>query len=321
MSSAIDHPLVSVLLPSYNAGLYLRPALESVLRQTYSHLEILIIDDGSTDDSFSTITNITDSRITIIHQENSGKAAALNKALAIMKGEYWLIQDADDLSYPNRVEKLLEALTTKQQLAAVFSGHDLLVKKIRFAPTMSPLIADQCNNLINNVRIPAHDATGMYRTEQVRKLEWDPELRIGQGIDFILRVGELFPISRLEHCLYTYRINNESIIRKNPAGNIKWINQAIQKACNRRGLNYSAYCLPETTKKGKQTNSELNHIVPHCMDSVVDLKISGYWLKAVQTGLTCLKIAPSQRAFYKPLIYSLLPIALIQKYRDLKKIT
>jgi glycosyltransferase involved in cell wall biosynthesis len=311
--------IVSVLLPTYNAGKYLRPALESILQQTYSNLEIIVINDGSTDGSLSTIDHTTDSRITIIHQKNSGKSAALNKALGLMIGEYWLVQDADDLSYSNRVEELLKVLKANENLAAVYSGHDLLIKNTLFAPTTSPKTVAQCNVLINSLRMPAHDATGMYRTAFVSKLRWDPELKIGEGLDFILRVGERFPLCCLNQCLYTYRINENSLIRKTPCNNITGVNQAIKKACIRRDLDYNIHRLQATTRSGKRAMSELNHIVSHCMESVVDLKVSGHWIKAIGTGITCFKIAPDNYSFYKPLVYSLLPVFIIKKYRKIKR--
>ena len=111
-------PLVSVLIPTFNAGEYLRPALQSILSQTYSNLEIFIIDDGCTDGCIKTIKDIESNRMHILHQKNLGKASALNNALEIIKGDYWIIQDADDLSYPERVREQLVELINNQNLAA-----------------------------------------------------------------------------------------------------------------------------------------------------------------------------------------------------------
>jgi glycosyltransferase involved in cell wall biosynthesis len=308
-----------VLLPAYNAGGYLRPAVDSILRQSFTNIELLIIDDGSTDDSFSTLQDIDDPRVIIFHQKNSGKAVALNRALDILKGQFWLIQDADDLSYPNRIEWLLQKFNEHPELSAVFSGHDLLMGTTRFAPTCSSLTTNQCRNEILNFRIPAHDATGMYRTSSIQKQKFDPALRIGQGVDFILRTGESHLICRIGRCLYTYRINFQSSIRKQPSNNNHWINSVMQKACARRGIDYTQenHSQP-TTKSSTQTQSHLNHIVSHCMDSVVDLKQLRHLIKAIQTGLICARISPLELSFYKPLIYSLLPIQLIMEYRKRK---
>ena len=88
-------PLVSVLIPVYNAGRYLVEAVESIVQQSYSNLEIIIINDGSTDGCIATLKNIQDPRIRILHQDNQGKAAALNHAFEQLKGDYFVIQDAD----------------------------------------------------------------------------------------------------------------------------------------------------------------------------------------------------------------------------------
>jgi glycosyltransferase involved in cell wall biosynthesis len=317
--SSKEQPLVSVLLPAYNAGKFLLPALNSILQQTYSNLEIIVINDGSTDNSLDTIIKITDSRVTIIHQKNCGKAVALNRALDLLQGEYWLVQDADDLSDSKRVAELLKALEAQTNLAAVYSGHDLLIQGVRFAPTTSTKTIAECQLLADRLRMPAHDATGMYRTSLTTNFRWDPQLKIGEGLDFILRVGEQFPICRLNQCLYSYRINHNSLLRSTPCNNITGVNQAIKKACTRRNLDYNLYKLQETSRSGKRAMSELNHIVSHCMESVVDFKRAGEWHKAIRTGITCLKIAPNDYFFYKPLLYSLLPLFIIHQYRTLKK--
>ena len=87
-------PLVSVLMPVFNAGEYLRPALESVLKQTYSHLEIIIIDDGSTDGCMDSIKDLTDQRLRLCYQPNAGRTSALNRGLEMLSGEFYATQDA-----------------------------------------------------------------------------------------------------------------------------------------------------------------------------------------------------------------------------------
>jgi len=77
----ITKPLVSVLISVYNAGEYLRSSVQSILSQSYSNLEILIINDGSTDGCMDSMADLEDSRIRIITQKNAGKAVALNRAL------------------------------------------------------------------------------------------------------------------------------------------------------------------------------------------------------------------------------------------------
>ena len=100
-------PLVSVLLPIYNAGPYLAAALESILRQDYRRLEVIAIDDGSSDNSLEILERYrqADSRVSIISRENRGLVATLNEGLAVTRGELVARMDADDIAYPWRLSR------------------------------------------------------------------------------------------------------------------------------------------------------------------------------------------------------------------------
>lgn len=100
--------LVSVLVPAYNVSSYVREALSSVLAQTYKHLEIIVIDDGSTDNTGEILNQLakSDTRLRIIHNEkNIGIIKTLNKGLNLAKGDYIARMDADDLIVPDWIEK------------------------------------------------------------------------------------------------------------------------------------------------------------------------------------------------------------------------
>lgn len=96
--------LVTIIMPVYNAERFVEQAIHSVLRQTYSHWELLIVNDGSTDDSLSRIQNFDDSRITVFNQINKGVSAARNIGLANMKGKFFCFLDADDFLPPRSIE-------------------------------------------------------------------------------------------------------------------------------------------------------------------------------------------------------------------------
>jgi glycosyltransferase involved in cell wall biosynthesis len=94
---------VTVLMPAYNAGKYIAEAMGSVLRQTFSDFRLLIVDDGSTDDTLEVIRSFSDNRIDLIHQSHRGIAAALNKGLSKAKSEYIARFDADDICFCERL--------------------------------------------------------------------------------------------------------------------------------------------------------------------------------------------------------------------------
>ncbi|MBS1650685.1 MAG: glycosyltransferase [Bacteroidetes bacterium] len=109
----MEYPLVSVIMPVYNAELFLKRAIDSMLMQTYSTFEFIIIDDGSTDNSNTIIKNYSDKQIKLIeNKENKGLIYSLNIGINEAKGKYIARMDADDISYPKRIEKQVNFLET-----------------------------------------------------------------------------------------------------------------------------------------------------------------------------------------------------------------
>ncbi|MEE3427346.1 MAG: glycosyltransferase family 2 protein [Ruminococcus sp.] len=104
-----EQKLLSVVIPVYNVEKYLKEALDSVVNQTYKNLQIILVDDGSTDSSgeICDLYAKQDNRITVIHQENAGAGAAKNAGLELVKGEYFSIIDSDDYIELNMYEKML----------------------------------------------------------------------------------------------------------------------------------------------------------------------------------------------------------------------
>jgi len=311
--------LVSILIPVYNAGEYLRPSVQSIISQTYSNLEVLIIDDGSTDGCMDSIANLKDSRIRIISQNNSGKAVALNRGLEELSGKFYAIQDADDISYPHRVERQVQCMLGNPKLAAVFTGHDIILGRQRIAPTFSGKSINECRHGIEQFRMPTHDATSMFRVSLVRNICYEPALQYGEGLDYILRVGEHHPMLVLAECLYSYRIHFGSLMTKNVLQRKKMIRNVLERACERRGLN-PCDCLSVNSERiSRFRHREVEtHIVPHFMESVLDLRRAGRSREALKTAFACLRLHPFDPYYYKPLAYFLAPLALIQYYRSIK---
>ena len=132
-----QEPLISVLVPAYNAEAFLEQCLESIVAQTYRHLEIIVVDDGSTDGT-ATISDRwaeRDDRIRVIHQPNGGHSAARNAALDAMTGELVIMVDSDDVLHPQFTATLLDLMQKHDADIAVggytafygaepdFSGH------------------------------------------------------------------------------------------------------------------------------------------------------------------------------------------------------
>ena len=112
---------VSIIIPLYNTERYVQLALESALAQTYKNIEVIVIDDGSTDDGVNICRRIRDERIRIIQQENRGLSGARNTGIRHAKGEFVAFLDADDLWLPEKVEKHIDHLEKFPEIGVSFS--------------------------------------------------------------------------------------------------------------------------------------------------------------------------------------------------------
>ncbi len=104
--------LVSIIIPVYNVAPFLRESLDSAINQTYKNLEIILVDDGSTDESGIICDEYAklDTRIKVIHQKNQGLSAARNTGLDIMKGSIVSFLDSDDAFYPDTIKTMVETM-------------------------------------------------------------------------------------------------------------------------------------------------------------------------------------------------------------------
>ena len=124
-NGAADGPLVSVVIPVYNVEKYLRECVDSVINQTYRHIEIILIDDGSTDSGGDICDEYmsTDSRIRLIHQENHGLGNARNVGLRDATGKYIIFLDSDDYWKLTALGKLVEEAERKNLQIIAFAAQ------------------------------------------------------------------------------------------------------------------------------------------------------------------------------------------------------
>lgn len=200
-------PVVSVIIPAYNAELYIRQTLESVLSQTYQNIEILVVDDGSQDGTAEIAESFVqrDSRVHLLKQANAGVAAARNLAIAHSQGEYIAPIDADDIWYPQKLEKQVQCMLQSGPevgLVYTWSTHideaGLIIgkSKLEWANIPEGLIYPiliYCNFLDNAsnplIRRSCIDQVGGFnpelRAQNAQGCEdWDLYLRIADGYEF-----------------------------------------------------------------------------------------------------------------------------------------
>jgi len=121
----MQHPIVSIIIPVYNGGAYIRPCIDSILHQTCEDWELLLIDDGSTDDSGKICDEYTtDPRIRVIHKSNAGPAAARNDGIKQARGQFISFVDCDDWIEPDMYQTMLSKMHDNQRsLSAAISRN------------------------------------------------------------------------------------------------------------------------------------------------------------------------------------------------------
>lgn len=127
----INEPLISIIIPVYNVEKYIYECLDSVVNQTYKNLQIILVDDGSTDKSGKICDEYAelDERITVIHQENNGAGAAKNAGLELIRGDYFAIIDSDDYIDLNMYSIMISNMNTYKSDIVQCLFYDLYVDK------------------------------------------------------------------------------------------------------------------------------------------------------------------------------------------------
>lgn len=133
---------LSVVMPVFNAELFIKEAIDSILNQTFVNFEFIIVNDGSTDNSLDIIKTYHDERIILINQNNQGLSKSLNNGIAIAKGKYIARMDADDISLPTRFEKQLKFLNENKN--CILLGSNIYIIDVKGN------ILDETNLLLKN---------------------------------------------------------------------------------------------------------------------------------------------------------------------------
>ena len=188
--------LVSVVIPTHNRRAFLERALKSALDQTHANLEVIVVDDGSTDGTWDYLTSLDDDRVTPLHQEQQGCGAARNTAVGVARGEWTAFLDDDDIWAPHKLEAQLEAASARPDAGWVGTGTVIVDTGLNVisgaACPPEPLLPD----LYMANFIPDGPSTVMVRTDLLREVgRFDVELRHLEDWDMWLRLAKASPFT------------------------------------------------------------------------------------------------------------------------------
>lgn len=191
-----------MIIPTYNNGRFINDAISSVLSQSVPVYQIIVIDDGSTDNTRDTILSIEDERLVYRQFQNAGVSVARNRGLALATAEFVAFLDGDDMWRPTMVEKQLAILTADSKIVCSFTNfrrflHDTgtqLSQQFHFYPDLphvSEGVFDEqeaFSKLVMFDEIPALTQVMMFRREAILDLRFDPNLHICEDMAFALQV-------------------------------------------------------------------------------------------------------------------------------------
>ena len=202
-------PKVSVVMSVYNGAEHLREAVESILNQTFTDFEFIIVDDGSADSTWDILKSYEDPRIVLArNRENIGLTKSLNEGLGMMKGDYIARQDADDVSLPERLGEQVAVLDDEQGVGLVCSSFvEMNHEGQEVGTVILPAKDHEIMDYLLRWNCLCHGAV-MFRRECVARIGvYRDEFQFAQDYDLWLRIAERYKVANLSRPLYKRRIS------------------------------------------------------------------------------------------------------------------
>ena len=258
-------PKVSVFVPAYNCQDFIEEALFSVLNQSYSDFEILVTDDGGTDNTAELVLNLAklDSRIRFFPKENGGIGSACNHMLSFAKGEYALQLDGDDVLAPDTIEKMVDVLDNVP-IGFVYGDAFLVDKNLNFKQrSYSWSNYDRQKMIDGGMHI--HPPRMFRMRDFNRTLKYDESLENAVDFDFFLKLAEVADGYHLQRGFYLYRKHGANTSDTRTEKQTENTHIAISRSVARLGISDLVNLIPD------KNNHRRIHVIPHSkMDAMLN---------------------------------------------------
>jgi glycosyltransferase involved in cell wall biosynthesis len=207
--------LVSAVIPAYNAALYLAATIASALDQTHPHVEVIVVDDGSTDDT-PRIARGFSGPVIYVSQKNAGQSAARNLGISVSRGEFIAFLDADDLWEPTKCTRQLEAFRRRAEYSLVHTGrtvideHDRVLRSMDVPPPPEDGLVDLLKrNVITTSSV-------MVRADRLEDTPFADGIQGCEDWDLWLRLADAGPLGYVSEPLTRYRVHSSNISKRMP---------------------------------------------------------------------------------------------------------
>ena len=235
-------PRVSVILTVFNGERYIKEAAESILAQTVSDFELLILDDGSTDKTLEIVSAYAtaDARVRVTSRPNTGVVAARNELILKARGPLLAMMDADDVAHPCRLQLQIDAFEEDRRLVAVGTCCEMVDPDgdlLGFASP--PLVHEEIDAALMAAQpgVAMFQPSLMLRAGAVRSVGlYRDEASLAEDADLILRLAEVGRLANLPQRLLSYRVHLGSLSHVSTRRQAEVFRQVASEAARRRGL-------------------------------------------------------------------------------------
>jgi len=206
-------PLISVIIPAYNAEKTILATIESILQQTFADFELIVINDGSQDATLELVSGVKDPRLQVFSFPNAGLAASRNRGVACAKGEYISFIDADDLWTPDKLELQLQALQTNPEAAVAYSWTDCIDEAGQFLRSGSHMsVSGDVYAQLLLVNFLESGSNVLIRQQALREIgDSDESLAAGQDRELFLRLAAKYHFVAVPQTQILYRVSAQAI--------------------------------------------------------------------------------------------------------------
>jgi glycosyltransferase involved in cell wall biosynthesis len=261
---------VSVIVPVYNGEKYIREAIDSILNQSYKDFEVIVIDDGSIDNTLS-IVKECDGKIRWKSQENKGQASAINEGIKMVKGEYVAYLDADDVCMPQRLEIQVKYLDEHPGVGLVYSGLCQVNSIGKIQRTIKAVPYDHFVLLQTDY---IARSTVLHRKKCLDEVGlFDESITGDDDWDMWIRISEKFRVGYIAEPLVKYRVHGENISLRRPkrlAYRRYTKVRILEKAYERKKSSWLKIRMLRA-----RAESKIGQVLP-----IIDEKFPGIWRRA-----------------------------------------
>lgn len=207
----MSSPLVSIVLPTFNRAAMLPTAIASCLNQTFEDLEVIVVDDGSTDATGEVLSRLGEGnpRLHCISQANTGLPGALNRGFAMARGKFWTWTSDDNRYHPKAIEEMKADLDRNPQCGMVYTDFQIVDKSGGVRSRVQDRRPED---------LPSSNVVGpcfLYRREVAEKAGiYNPELKLAEDWDYWLRLAQITSIRHMPGILYDFQDHTSSLTQQ-----------------------------------------------------------------------------------------------------------